>query len=87
MESFITFPALTVRKKYYSTNQVTEDNQSFRCESCNKTVPNPVAKYIFNVKISDHSGELYVSTYNDFGIIILGLEADKLKKMKDLGKE
>jgi hypothetical protein len=39
------------------------------------------------MKISDHSGELYVSTYNEFGIIILGLEADKLRKMKDLAKE
>ena len=49
-----------------------EDGHRFRCEVCNIGVERPSAKYIFNIKMVDYSGELYLSTYNEFGAQLLG---------------
>lgn len=43
----------------------------YRCDTCNISVENPDAKYIFQMKVADHSGEMYLGVLNDHGNTIL----------------
>ena len=55
-----------------------EEGAIFRCESCNKTVNEPNPRYILNMRVVDHSGEMYLGAYNDHGKLILGIFFFKL---------
>jgi len=51
---------------------VAEYGSVYRCDTCNISVENPNAKYIFQMKVVDHSGEMYLGVFNDHGNTILG---------------
>ncbi|KAF2147525.1 uncharacterized protein K452DRAFT_314656 [Aplosporella prunicola CBS 121167] len=55
----------------------------WRCEKCNTTHPNPQYRYIMSCNVSDHTGQLWLSCFDETGRIIMDRSADELVEMKD----
>ncbi|KAK3829423.1 MAG: hypothetical protein JOS17DRAFT_748147 [Linnemannia elongata] len=58
--------------------KVMEENGSWRCENCNKTVSEPDYRYIMGVNVSDHTGQEWIQAFNDSGMLIAGRPAKEL---------
>ena len=59
------------------------DPGQWRCERCDKTHPKPEHRYIMSVNVSDHTGQLWLSCFDDVGRLIMGLSADQLNDMRE----
>ncbi|KAI9772109.1 MAG: Replication factor A protein 1 [Geoglossum simile] len=55
----------------------------WRCENCNKTHPKPVYRYIMSASVSDHTGQIWLSCFDETGRLIMGMSADELSEMKE----
>lgn len=60
----------------------TEPNE-WRCERCDKTWDRPEWRYVLSINIGDHTGQMWLSCFNDTGIQIMGMTADQLQDIKD----
>ncbi|KAI4164807.1 MAG: hypothetical protein LQ342_001439 [Letrouitia transgressa] len=59
------------------------DEGQWRCEKCNKTHPNPEYRYILSVNVSDHTGQIFLSCFDDVGKMVMGMSADQLVELRD----
>jgi replication factor A1 len=59
------------------------DPGQWRCERCDKTHPKPEHRYIMSINVSDHTGQLWLSCFDDVGRMIMGMSADQLMELKD----
>lgn len=66
--------------------KVTEEGDSWHCEKCNKTIEEPIARYILSGKIADHTTSMWVSIYDNVGSILVGKPADELRRLKEQGQ-
>lgn len=62
---------------------VEEEPGSWRCEKCNKTYPKPEYRYIMSLNVSDHTGQVYLSCFDDVGRIIMGISANQLHELRE----
>ncbi|CAG8222142.1 unnamed protein product [Penicillium olsonii] len=64
--------------------KVTElDPGQWRCEMCDKTHPKPEYRFIMPLSVSDHTGQLWVSCFDDTGRTIMGMTADQLMQLRE----
>ena len=63
------------------------DPGQWRCERCDKTHPKPEYRYIMSVNVSDHTGQMWLSCFDDVGRLIMGMSADKEHEMKENGDD
>ncbi|PGH13789.1 hypothetical protein AJ80_06177 [Polytolypa hystricis UAMH7299] len=59
-----------------------EPNQ-WRCERCDKTHPRPEYRYILSINVSDHTGQIWLSCFDEVGKMILEMSADQLMELKE----
>ena len=64
----------------------TEPGQ-WRCEKCDKTHDRPDYRYIMSVNVSDHTGQIWLSCFNEVGEQIMGMSANELMVLKDEGDD
>lgn len=63
--------------------KVTElDPGQWRCERCDKTHPRPEYRYIMLISVSDHTGQLYLSCFDEVGRSMMGITADQLMEIR-----
>ncbi|RAH45988.1 replication factor A subunit protein RFA1 [Aspergillus brunneoviolaceus CBS 621.78] len=63
--------------------KVTElDPGQWRCERCDKTHSRPEYRYIMLVNVSDHTGQLWLSCFDDVGRQMMGTTADQLMELR-----
>ena len=55
----------------------------WRCERCDKTHDRPEYRYVMQVNVSDHTGQLWLSCFDDVGRLIMGMTADQLMSIKE----
>lgn len=60
-----------------------EDSGLWRCERCDKTFPKPEYRYIMSLNVSDHTGQIWLSCFDDVGRMIMGMSADQLMELKE----
>ncbi|KAK5048237.1 hypothetical protein LTR84_005907 [Exophiala bonariae] len=60
------------------------DDGQWRCERCDKSHPKPEYRYIMSVNVSDHTGQLWVSCFDETGRQIIGKTADELMEIKEV---
>ncbi|MCJ1251277.1 Replication factor A protein 1 [Trapelia coarctata] len=60
-----------------------EDSGLWRCEKCDKTFPKPEYRYIMSLNVSDHTGQIWLSCFDDVGRMIMGMSADQLMELKE----
>lgn len=63
--------------------KVIETEQGWMCERCDKTHQRPEYRYIMSINVSDHTGQIWLSCFDDVGKMILGMNADELMKLKE----
>jgi replication factor A1 len=66
---------------------VETDPGQWRCERCDKTHPKPEYRYIMSVNISDHTGQLWLSCFDEVGRIVMGKSADELMEIKEVDEK
>ncbi|OGM39158.1 replication factor A protein 1 [Aspergillus bombycis] len=63
--------------------KVTElDPGQWRCERCDITHPRPEYRYIMLISVSDHTGQLYLSCFDEVGRCMMGTSADQLMEIR-----
>lgn len=55
----------------------------WRCERCDKTHPKPEYRYIMSINVSDYTGQIWLSCFDDVGRMIMGMSADQLMELKE----
>jgi replication factor A1 len=56
---------------------------TWRCEKCDQSHPKPEYRYIMTLSVNDHTGQLYLSCFDDVGRLIMGMSADELMALKE----
>jgi len=59
------------------------DPGQWRCEKCDKTHDRPQYRYVLTISVSDHTGQVYLSLFDDAGKAIMDMDADTLYRLKD----
>ncbi|KAI9749189.1 MAG: hypothetical protein M4579_006967 [Chaenotheca gracillima] len=66
--------------------KVVEDESEpgkWRCEKCNKTHDRPEHRYMMSMNVCDHTGQIWLSGFDDAGRVIMGIDANKLMDMRE----
>jgi replication factor A1 len=63
------------------------DPGQWRCERCDKTHAKPEYRYIMSINVSDHTGQLWVSCFDETGRTIMGKSADELMEIKEVDEK
>ncbi|KAI6028571.1 hypothetical protein F5J12DRAFT_806286 [Pisolithus orientalis] len=63
--------------------KVTEVNERWSCEKCDKTHERPEYRYILSMAVSDWSGQAWLQGFNDAGLAVLEKTADEIMEMKE----
>lgn len=64
--------------------KVVQDDSGWRCEKCNLTHDRPEYRYIMSVNVNDHTGQLWLSVFDEVGRIIMnGKSANELMALKE----
>lgn len=56
---------------------------TWRCEKCNIDHPKPEYRYIMSLNVNDHTGQLWLSAFDDVGRMVMGMSADELTELKE----
>ena len=60
------------------------DPGKWRCERHEKEFPRPEYRYIMSVNIMDHTGQLWLSCFDETGRLIMGMSANELMEIKEV---
>ncbi|KAG4305759.1 hypothetical protein PORY_000669 [Pneumocystis oryctolagi] len=64
--------------------KVIEDNEGgWRCEKCDKSFLAPQYRYILTISVNDHTGQIWLSCFDDVGRQIIGKSADDIVQIKE----
>ena len=63
--------------------KVVEEDGQWRCEKCGVSHDRPEWRYILTVSVADHTGQLYLTCFDDVGRIIMGMSADDIVQLKE----
>jgi len=58
------------------------DDGTYECIKCGRSYPNCLVRYIANMVLSDATGSLWCSVFDDAAHTILGIDAPQLKEMR-----
>jgi replication factor A1 len=62
--------------------KVVEEGDGWRCEKCSKTFPQPKYRYILSVAVSDHTGQTWVTAFDEHASQLVGASANEMMDMK-----
>lgn len=63
------------------------DPGQWRCERCDKTHPKPAYRYIMSINVSDHTGQLWLSCFDEVGRMVMGKSADELMEIREVDEK
>ncbi|KAK4613717.1 Replication factor A protein 1 [Fulvia fulva] len=63
------------------------DPGNWRCEKCDKSWDAPKYRYIMSVNVSDHTGQIWLSCFDEVGERMMGMPANDLMAMKEEGDD
>lgn len=61
---------------------VEENADDWRCEKCQKSWDRPNYRYIMSVNVSDHTGQIWLSCFDEAGQLIMGMSANDMMAIK-----
>ena len=68
--------------------KVTEEEPGqWVCARCEKTHPKPEYRYVMSINVSDHTGQIWLSCFDDVGRMMMGMTADQLQELKENGDD
>lgn len=78
--STLYYPACTTEGCNKKVHQETDN--TWRCEKCDKSMPNANYRYILNMTLNDFTGSIWATAFDDSGETILGLTANQLQQLE-----
>jgi replication factor A1 len=63
---------------------ISDGENFFRCENCNEKFSTPVYRYTLTIKISDHTGGIWINAFDRVAVDIVEKKADDVKNLKDI---
>lgn len=75
------YPACISPECNKKVNEV--DPGQWRCERCDKTHPKPEYRYIITTNVSDHTGQIWLSSFDEVGRLIMGMTADQMMELRE----
>jgi replication factor A1 len=63
------------------------DPGKWRCENCDKVFDKAQYRYVLSCNVSDYSGSMWLSGFDDTGRLIIGKSADDLNVIKEAGED
>lgn len=63
--------------------KVLETDEGWRCEACNKTHPSPQWRYVLQIVVADHTGQLKLSLFDESARVVMNMSADELVGLKE----
>jgi len=66
-----------------SKKVIQDTDGTWRCERCNINNPRPLYRYLLSLNVNDHTGQLWLSCFDDIGQMIMGMSADELTELKE----
>jgi len=63
--------------------KVIDENDGWRCEKCEKTYPSPDYRYILSIDVLDHTGNQWLTCFNEMGEKLIGYKAKELQEIKE----
>lgn len=64
---------------------VEEEPGQWMCARCEKTHPKAEYRYVLSFNVSDHTGQIWLSCFDDVGRMVMGMSADQLNELKENG--
>ena len=55
------------------------------CDKCSMPAAEPSRRYILSMRLTDHTGSIWATCFNEIGNELLGHTADELNAMKESG--
>lgn len=55
----------------------------WRCEKCDVTHPKPEYRYIMSCNVSDHTGQMWLSCFDESGRAIMGMPANDMVELRE----
>jgi replication factor A1 len=62
--------------------KMTESNDVWRCEKCDRTYEKPEYRYIISMAVGDHTGQMWLSGFNDVGNTLFGMTGNELRDIQ-----
>ncbi|KAI1639580.1 replication factor-A protein [Biscogniauxia mediterranea] len=62
---------------------IDQGDGTWRCEKCDIAHARPQYRYIMSVNVNDHTGQMWLSCFDDVGRSIMGMSADELMELKE----
>ncbi|KAH8998320.1 replication factor-a protein [Lactarius hatsudake] len=59
--------------------KMTESHDGWRCEKCGCSYEKPEYRYIVSMAVGDHTGQLWLSGFNDVGNILFGMTGNEFR--------
>lgn len=56
---------------------------TWRCDKCESDHPRAEYRYILSLNVNDHTGQLWLTCFDDVGRIVMGMDANKLMDLKE----
>jgi replication factor A1 len=56
---------------------------TWRCEKCNQSHPKPEYRYLMSLSVNDHTGQLWLTCFDEIGRRIMGRSADQMMELKE----
>ncbi|CAK4032170.1 related to single-stranded DNA-binding replication A (RPA), large (70 kD) subunit and related [Lecanosticta acicola] len=82
------YPACRTTDPAPCNKKVQEESEGqWRCEKCNKVWDAPNYRYIMSVNVSDHTGQIWLSCFDEVGATIMGMQANQLMQLKEEGDD
>ncbi len=63
--------------------KVVDMGDGWQCEKCNVSHPKPEYRYIMSLNVNDHTGQLWLSCFDDVGRLVMGMSGDQLTELKE----
>lgn len=56
---------------------------TWRCEKCEQSHPKPEYRYLMSLSVNDHTGQLWLTCFDEVGRKIVGRSADQMMELKE----
>ncbi|KAF2487215.1 hypothetical protein BDY17DRAFT_244244 [Neohortaea acidophila] len=81
----VSYPAC--RSENCNKKVVEVETGQWRCEKCDMTFDAPEHRYIMSINVSDHTGQIWLSAFNETGEQVMGMKANDLVTLREEGEE
>ncbi|KAH9180401.1 replication factor-a protein [Lactarius sanguifluus] len=62
--------------------KTTESHDGWRCEKCDRSYEKPEYRYIISMAVGDHTGQMWLSGFNEVGNILFGMTGNELQDIR-----